>query len=538
MEKEKKSYIVGILLLLSMIAIPLFNQGIMCGDELTTRFCAMQGWGNFFKSFMQEQVSKGRTLAVAAALPSYLGFLFSGNQYFKIIQVASIFLNAFLFAFLAARLLKNKKFGVMLFVFSLSFLPVSFENTAPNAFNTLFNIPFSFLLLSYILFLDYIDWGSKKKLAVSMILLFITEMSYEAFIALTPVYFFILLYRINIKADFKKILLYLSVPFLVSCLYLAVYVIFAKINVSNYDGNQMGIYGLHSSLKIIWHLFKAALPGFFVWGSDKYRFLLRRYMDFSAGEAVRIGILAVIFISVIGHLIQKKEEDASKTVWKQFGVIVCGLICMILPSLPIAVSEMYQGAVGENGFVALPVTYFSYYFAVFVVCYLIWFVFRKNWQTVVLLAMFTVMLLGVQFSNGVFSEEQNRNFDRLEQIENRLKTDVFRQFGATSFAADDIFETVNSMAFYDSYWTQYSNYLGNQTEILNKEGSENENRIYLRYNKMYIWYQDDLYVLTYDMVMGKDLVIITDQNCSFQEYKDPKMDHGLYVYHFKKSELQ
>ena len=157
----------------------------------------------------------------------------------------------------------------------MAFLPISFENTAPNAFCTLFNFPFAFLLLSYIFFLDYIDNKNISKIFISMILLFVAEMCYEAFIALTPLYLFILLYRMNIKQEFKKIVVYLSIPFFTSCLYLVTYILCSKIYVSNYAGNQLGISDIKGSIAIIGHLFKAAIPGFFIWGSDKYRFLLK-----------------------------------------------------------------------------------------------------------------------------------------------------------------------------------------------------------------------------------------------------------------------
>lgn len=46
MIKDKKLLMIGILLC-CMIMVPLFNQGIMCGDELTTRFNAMNGLDSF-----------------------------------------------------------------------------------------------------------------------------------------------------------------------------------------------------------------------------------------------------------------------------------------------------------------------------------------------------------------------------------------------------------------------------------------------------------------------------------------------------------
>lgn len=541
MLKDKKLQLVAVLFVLfcCMFIIPLFNQGIMCGDELATRFYGMGGTAHFLKSVFNEQIEKGRALsAITLPFASYFGFLSSSNQIFRIGQVISIVLDAVLFAWLVYKLEKDKGFSGLVFVSLLAFLPISFENTAPNAFCTLFNIPFAILLLSFIFFMDFIDSSSKKKLLVSMVLLFVAECCYETFIAFTPIFLFLLIYKIDIRVNLKKIIQYLSAPFVVSCLYLIIYFICSKLYVSNYSGNQFGAFDLGSSLEILWHLFKACIPGFYLWGSGKYRFLLNYYMEFSVAEAVRIAILVVSFAGLFLCFYKKRELIAKKNYGKHILVILGGMICMVLPSLPIAVAEMYQGNVGENGFVALPVTYFSYYFAVFVLSYFVWFVLRKKWQSYVVLAVFCIMLSGIHFSNGVYAAEQNRNFDRLEQMENSFKTDIFKSFGNAEFASEDLFKTMNSMAFYDSYWTQFSQHCGNGAVINHQEVTGNENRIYFRYGKMFVWYGEDVYVFTYDNIVEPDLVVISDEECCFADYSTPITDHGMYVYYFNKKDLQ
>lgn len=531
--KRKCFWVAGVLLC-CMVMIPLFNQGIMCGDELATRFYGMHGTGSFLKSVFMEQMEKGRALsAVTLPFASYLGFLSSEHYLFRILQVASLFLDIGLFSYLVYRLKQDKWFAAFLAVCLTAFLPVSFENTAPNAFCALFNFPFAILLLSFLLFLGYIDEGGKRRLAGSMALLFVAEMCYETFIAFTPIYLFLLLYRLDIRTQFKKIAAYLSAPFAVSCVYLVLYAVCAKLFVSNYSGNQFGEFSPVSSIGILWHLFKAAFPGFFVWGSPKYRFLLDFYREFSAGEAFRIAVLAAVFVFLLRTLFRKKEPEGSRFSVRAGMVTVCALLCVILPSLPIAVAEMYQGNVGENGFVALPVTWFSYFFAMFACCYIIWHWVENRWVRVAAVSCLCLLLAGVQYANGVFSLEQNRNFRRLSDMEDCVATDLFRSFGSAEFASTDLFETMNSMAFYDSYWTQFANLCGSAVSIVNRAPAGGENRIYVRDGRMYVWYNGDLYVLDRKNIRGTELLVGDDKRACFAEYPDPRADHGMNVYYFE-----
>ena len=527
-------------LLLCMVAVPLFNQGIMCGDELATRFYGMHGTRQFLKSVFMEQMEKGRALsAVTLPLASYLGFLSPRNYLFRIMQAVSLFLDIGLFSYLLYKLKRDKWFSLFVAACLAAFMPVSFENTAPNAFCTLFNIPFAVLLLSFLWYVDFIGGRGKKYLAGSMISLFVAEMCYETFIAFTPIFLFLLLYRLDIRTEIKKIIRYLSAPFAVSCVYLALYAVCSKIFVSNYSGNQFGNFSPASSLRILWHLFKAAFPGFYVWGSPKYKFLLRFYLDFSAGEAFRILILTAAFAFLLAVLFGKKEKEDKRFLVRTVLILLGGCICIILPSLPIAVAEMYQGNVGENGFVALPVTWFSYFFAVFVVCRLIWLLIgTRRTRFLVVLPCLCALLMAVQFENGVFSQEQNRNFRRLTDMEACLKTDLFQSFGDAEFASEDMFETMNSMAFYDSYWTQFLNLFGSAASVVNRAPNGQENRIYVREGRMYVWHDGSLYVLDRDTVRGQALLLMEEGRAFYTDYPEPWRDHGMYVYYFDAASIE
>ncbi len=532
-DMKRKTFAAAGVLLCCMIVIPLFNQGIMCGDELATRFYRMHGIGQFLKSVFAEQIEKGRALsAVTLPIASGLGFLSSRGYLFRIMQVLSLFLDIGLFSYLLYKLKKDRWFSLFTAVCLAAFMPVSFENTAPNAFCTLFNIPFAILLLSFLWYVDFIDGRGKKYLTGSMACLFVAEMCYETFIAFTPIFLFLLLYRLDIRREFQKTVRYLSVPFVVSCVYLVLYAVCSKIFVSNYAGNQFGSFDAAGSFQIILHLFKASFPGFYVWGSPKYKFLLNFYKDFSAGELFRILILVVVFCFLLTALFREKEKEnqwfSARTILILFG----GCICIVLPSLPIAVAQMYQGNVGENGFVALPVTWFSYFFAVFVMCRLIWPLIQNRWVRLLIVPGFCVLLAGVQYSNGVFSQEQNRNFRRLTEMEACLKTDLFKSFGDAEFASLDMFETMNSMAFYDSYWTQFSNLFGSAVSIENREPTQQENRIYVREGRMYVWYDGDLYVLDRDTVRKSELVLQEEESACYVSYPQPWQDHGINVYYF------
>lgn len=473
----------GIILVL-MVLLPMYKQSIVCNDELQTRYWSYQGFETFYKHYFEEHIQKGRALSTPiVSFTMYLGFLGQKNWTFKLMQIASILLVAVMFGKLMYKLFRNKFFAYFCSLSVILFLPVTFEHTVPNAFVTLYNIPFALLLCSMILFLDYLDDMNNMKLIFSMIFLFVAEISYEAFVTFVPVYMMFVLYKFGWNNFFVKWKT-LIWPFINAVIYLITYFLSGKIFASNYEGNQITGIDLKESFNIIKELFFASFPGHWLYVS-KYKYLYEMLKTTSTPEYVmRIAIMAIAFGVCIVFLLEKlynSKKDNELKLW----VLICGILTVILPTVPISVSKMYQGHVGEKDFMALPVTFFSYIAAIFVCCYVIWQIcvwMKSKIPIWILVVGLTLVFLQIQCMNIAFADKQEEIFNRLVSIEEMVKSEFLDNFEGQTFYTEDMFKENTFLAVHDSYWTKYATVSGRNIRFNKMKrggGILNKNRIYI-----------------------------------------------------------
>lgn len=85
-------------------------------------------------------------------------------------------------------------------------------------------------------------------------------------------------------------------------------------------------------------------------------------------------MIAILMIAgyALWKIFRKEVEKEKKELGKSLLILVMLLGCTVLPFLPISVSKMYQGNVGEQGFISLPVSYFSYFVMTLAFSYIVW----------------------------------------------------------------------------------------------------------------------------------------------------------------------
>lgn len=508
--RENPYVMISVIVLIFAAVLPMYKQGIICNDELQSRYWSYQGFKTFYKHYFEEHVLKGRALSTPiVSFTMYLGFLGQSNWTFKLMQIISILIVAAIFAVLVYKLFRNKYFAYFCSISIILFLPVTFEHTVPNAFVTLYNVPFALLLWSMILFLDYLEQEDRRKLMLSMVLLLVAEMSYEAFVTFVPVYLMFVVYRYGYKNLFRKWKLS-AWPIGNAVVFLALYLLSGKIFASNYEGNTIAGIHIKESLVIIKELFAASFPGYWL-TTEKYQYLYEILSKDSLEYIVRIVVMAAAFIICIAFILKKSRRDSEKGFGQKSGIIICGLITVVLPTLPISVAEMYQGNVGPDGFMALPVTFFGYFAAVFVCCYIIWQICSYAESKMVRQIAVTAMLIifvQIQMMNVIYAEEQNRMFDRLVSIEEMIKSDILAKFEGKTIYSEDLFEEQNSLAIHDSYWKQYASASGRNLVFKNKEGTEEQNRIYMNDSDktFQIWIGNVVCVMSKEKLSGHLLV--------------------------------
>ena len=520
---EKSSiWFVCVFALIIAVCIPLYRAGIIINDELQARFWGMQGFVQLYKHYFVELIFKGRILQVfIVPISLYLGFLSSNIWVFKIIQLFSILLIVILWGCLIYRIFGNRKLASIVSTLQLIWIPISFEHTEPNAFLTLYDFPYCLLIVSVILWIFYLEHSDRKKVLVaSMILLFISECSYEGFVTFVVPFILIGVYKLGFNRILKDIKTYLY-PVAVTIVYLVLYVVCGKLFPSNYSGNQIGISSIGESLHIIMQLLAVTIPGFYRIDA-KYRDLYNYYKiihPINQFSAVIIGIV-LLTSSIILYNAFKKSQNSSKrltsgVLLKDVGVVIGVMFSCACIMVPISVASMYQGIVGDNGFLGLPVTWFGYFLTVTAIGYVIWRILQHTSNkliSAVIVAVICVMTCTIQTENHIFADEQSENYERLVYMEDFCSSGMLDVFNNEELYVADFYTQKNLLYIHDGYWTSYIQTLGYNIPMLNEAASLEQNRVYLDDNTgvFMAWNGDKLCIMSEKPVSGAICVEVTD----------------------------
>lgn len=539
---KNKYYLPVTLLGIVLIFIPYYRTGIIINDELQTRFAALQGFIEFLKTEISCGINQGRVLGTLVnVFTRFFGFIGAGNGvFFKIPQIIILLGIVVVFGMFLNKLLKDYRFAIFTSFLSLVCMPILFEHMAPNAFVTVFGIPFILLLLSMIFYIDFIESKKTIKIVFAMMLFFIAQMSYEIFITFLVLYFFIAAAKTGVKNIRENKWLYI-IPVCIAILYLACYILSGVLFPSNYAGNQIGIENIMGPVIIIKNLFLVCIPGIYVL-MPKYIYLKELYHNnFDTCDYIRIVAVAVVFCIICVWLFKKsestyvKERDVREKNRKSMYVILAGLSYMIFPSLPLSISSMYQGNVGGNGFIALPVTFFEYFAATFVLAYIIWQVRLCIGEKshIVIIGILCLLVVNIQQMNDIFSKEQNKNFDRLVTIEKFLQTQTINNLGSGEYEAKDLYTQQNALAIHSGYWSAYCNtILGIPLQLLDSDSETKEGNICYDGDNFTIIQGESVIIVSQDSESGTKAVKIGEEQYMLFDFSgvDATMDNDLYIY--------
>ena len=534
-ESKEKRFVIIVTLFIILALIPYFRTGIIINDELQARFQSMLGFREFYSMNLNTYLHDGRALAAPIiSFTMYLGFLTTKNAaMFRFTQILVLLLTSVLFGTLVNKILKNKAAATIAVVLSIALLPISFEHVAPNAFVTLLGIPFIALIISLIQYLAYIEKKKKHNIIISMVLFLLAQMSYETFVTYLILFFLIAIGKTGYRNIFKHKELYIA-PLLTSVFYLTAYVISGILFPSQYTGNQLAFVSVKSSLTIIISLFIASMPGFYIL-MPKYQYLKDIYNNLEFYDYIRIIVLTLLLGALCIYILNnsKKKNGKEFTQKKFWYMVLCASLYMALPSLPISVSSMYQGNVGLNGFLSLPVNYFQYFAAIFLLTILI--IKVSNWTKskyyLVILLLLCVLSAAIQQMNDIISYEQNNNFLRLTEIEKYLNTDVVSELSPGIYAAPDLYIQKNALAITDGYWTSYVNsLLGYALQITSEASGELNGFISYDDDNLTIANNNEIVVLSSDEEKGVKAVKVNENEYATFNFKEAIQDHGVYVY--------
>ena len=458
-----------------LISMPIVRQYVINHDELVQRYASLDGFISSFKYGISNEIRMGRPTRILAAFNTSMSFIFRNIFISRTIQCLLILLSVFLLSYFMKLMTKNKYYPFFIFITTLLFIPITFEHCPPNAFNGLVLIPLIELLSSFIVYKKYFLENKKFiYLFISVVLFFVASLGYEfviLYVFLYPIIYYQHIKKFNVKNILKNIYV-----FIFACIvYCVVYFVGKRVFIQNYEGVQFGFVSIKSSAKIIYTLIKTSFPGYYLF-NEKYRWILNFFIKgenfflFKNMIFIRIIILFIVIYKIFSMWLVKFQ---STNLNKNTLYIILPIIYLFLVSIPNSISKIYQGNVDDTNFTGLPVTYFMYFSMMISLTYFCYFYIlsklNKGKKTIIFLLI--IPALAVQFSNDVFSVEQNMNFERILNIEKLFDTNALRDFNNNNISSTDFFKTSNALFIDEDYWNNFSkrknlniNFLNNDLE--------------------------------------------------------------------------
>lgn len=542
---HKYRYILWVGLGFILLFYPLWTTGVMHNDELMVWFDREESYGTVLQKLLWNELGQGRVLRILAPINQSIGFLTPNMVVNRIIQSVLIIVSVFLGVYFIYKLVENKRTAVMAGIVFLSFLAYSFESSVPQAYVGITVIPVIELLLSAIIYMNYLRDKNCTKLIISIFMYIIALLGYEYMLTFILIFPILCLVKGKPMENKKHFIFQLFLYGGIGVLYIVAMFVFKILFPGNYEGTSIGFVSLKSSWDIISQIFKSSFPGYFL-VSDKYRFLFQYYTGenffaylkelvcFEDVLSLRI-ILYGIWLVISFIMIEKKIENDNET-FRLWPIIVFGGAYTILPILPNAVSTMYQGNVSEKGFVSLPVNYVVYLAIVFLISSIL-IKLRKRKQTKWLYyPIVGILILGgiaVQITNEVFMKQSSMDFERYTAIEQALKTDVMKEYANQEIYAPDLYETRNTLAIRDGYWSSYAKTkCGLNVEILREDNHCETKMFYVEDRYFCITNEEKTTVISKEKLIGPYLVQTNENTYDVYDFEKYTDEHSMYCYVF------
>lgn len=534
--KKNGKFNILFLILLVLIGYPMIISGIMCNDELITRYVRSLGFFALIKDNILTAQAKGRTIGGYFDV-RWLSFLSENTIVNRVVDVALLLVVFLLFAYFIFRIVNNKKFSMFLFVMLFCCLPITFEHGIPNAFIAITVGPLIILLTSFLLYMSYFETKIETRLIISMVLYFVAMVQYEFVVTYIFIYWILALYYLskNTKISINTIKsnwLIFFVPFILTFGYIIFYFVIQHYFPSNYEGNTIEILSFKQVIYILYVLAKSAMPGYFL-TNEKYRWLLNYHeQDFSNMTMLYV-VVAVIMLALGAAIYSIVGKGEVRKIQKDYLVIFVSVMYMILPSMPNSISSLYQATLSESFFTWLPVSTFLYCAAVLVVSLIVWKILSKfnNKIVFITIALVCVLIGQIQYMNYVFAHQHQYNYNRIISIEHLIQTNFFSEFHGRTVNSADIFESRNLLAVHDSYWTSYGLTRGKYVNIV-KESTSPVQLFYYNDELFVVSNGKNVVVCSEEELNGKYIVKVNDNQEVIGDFSGGILDQGFYMYGF------
>lgn len=547
-------------IMLALVIIPWWTQGIMCNDQVQRRALSMGGPLYFIREIIDMQVhSKGRALSSwLVPMTMYLDFVGKSHVAFRVIPILTILLNMCLFGWLTYKWFANKTLSVFCFLCMLVFLPITWEPTVPQTFINEYNFSVALLILSLAWYQNYLKSGKIGWMIATLVSFFAVCTTYELFVTYMPL--FLLIYLIQKGVSHSKELMMNVVSFGgVAVLFLLAYKGVNTLFPSEYQGNTFGSLSPKAIFPVLFWLFLSAIPGYWLVFNKTTQYLFSSEV-LSSVSSLYIGnvvcailialLLAILLFGLFRHAKQQMSETRQNKTKGILGrrnilIVLTALLYMVLPALPLALSTMYQGNVGPGkGFEAVPVTYFLYFASCFLVAFLVYGLVKRlnRIGTMVVISVLCVLVLGIQVMNAGIANVQLDDYKHLENIESLIDTNYISDSDPIrTIYSTDAFIRRNVLFIDDGHYVNYSFNQGKSVGIHNYEKMPNEmldSEAVLYIDDYTLFLTNNKYVLVFSptTVKGSDYVICDRNVAEYAEYGQGVQDNNFWIYAFEKGD--
>lgn len=509
-------YVIIALFFILTIIINLAMQGITCNDEVQLRLYGQQGIGYFLKrQIIHEDIYQGRILGAIGNI-KFLSFISDNIYMSRSIQILFILIAFGLFGKLVDELCQSKGMGILGFVMALAFLPITFEHSVPNAFVIVVCQPLICLLISFILFIKYIENGKKLNNIFCCIFFFWGCCLYEfvvTYVLAFPIICLILYLRESdsdhnvwmcIKKSYGQVI--------TSIIYLILYLLQGKVFPTSYSGTTINLSEPSKIFNVLKTECLSAVPGYYLF-NEKYKYLYSVYQI--KNQKIFEVFILFIFVVTFGFIIfcvltNEKKGKCNSLISLVGGVTV--FLYTIIPTIPNSITSLYQDSVSETYFTSIPVSLFLYLAMIFLIVIIIHSLIDKAKFFILPITLILLVLgVNIQYTNRKIADEQYSNYERFTSIEDLLRTAFWEYQGDMVVEAPSLYETKNNLAIEGGHWTSFiSLYCNNDIQICEHS---NDAQAYVQIqddNSFYIIVNGEEYYATKEMI--NDIVIVKDED--------------------------
>lgn len=366
--------------------------------------------------------------------------------YFRLFAIVPLIIEIFLFCYMFGLIFKNKILPFIVAVFLFTGFQHAWYHHSLTSYSLNFHLAFSFLLLAYIYFIQFMKNEKPKTIILSGFFCAIAASVYELFFPYLLIFPLLIFFndkyrkKLTINKACKDFALFM-IPLLPIILANAWFYL-SKGMFSGYRGNSMvSDFSLLKYLEAIWVFSSSALPGT-IFG-HYYHEIIKFFGVSGEGfeynnpfEKMRVVWLVIPFTAVGAIFIFGKKIKEKNYSFLLIGLLfIIGVLFIGLPNLLLCLSKAHQGRALSNTEIMYTGTHFSLYGWVLFLCVSILFL-KKVFQKYYLIPLFAlsgIVFLSVyknQISNTFIANVQALNYSNWRLLEEFYDEGMFDKYPA------------------------------------------------------------------------------------------------------------